>query len=629
MGSRKSAAEKLTQTQIDEIIKYFSFHTFCSTMRAFNLTRSALTILFNKYNIQQHSSSEAETLKHIELDGYDKLMNTISPEIYSKYEDVKSVELVCQFFNIKEYFVIYLLQKKNIDIIHTKINKPKIYHPPVSTWYDNLSKEIKESIIDYYLQPNTIKATAEKFGFTVHKIHIILDKSNIALHNLDIKNKLGQKVVRKNLEEKYGVVNVFQLNACKDKAKQTKKARYGDEAYTNRAKASETCLKKYGATSFLGSDQGKEAIKKYSQENYGTDYMFQSVAWQNDKVFRSKAAKTREANKYSEDNFSQLYLDIYNDKEKLSEFIAGKTLFQIADELDIKRDHAYYLLWKNNLLDKANLKCHFSSHYEDEIINFIGPELCIKSDRTVLSGWEIDIYIPSKKLGIEFNGTYWHSALYKDKNYHLNKSKLAEEAGIRLIHIYEHEWTDPVMQDKLKLMLDVALGRVDTRIYARKCQIKQITNQEAKELNDKVHLQGHRNAQITYGLFYNNQLVQLMSFSKTKYNRNLKDDNSWEIIRGCPGSNNIVIGGVSKLLAHFIKEQKPSQIFSYCDFNKFDGKSYEAAGMKFIGYTGPDMSWVMPDYSVIARKPKHHKELKELAVTQIFGAGSKKYLLKL
>lgn len=113
-----------------------------------------------------------------------------------------------------------------------------------------------------------------------------------------------------------------------------------------------------------------------------------------------------------------------------------------------------------------------------------------------------------------------------DKNYHFNKSKLAERKGIRLIHIWEYEWTDQVMQQKIKLMLDIALNKVKNKIYARKCQIKQITNKEASLLNEQVHLQGHRNAQVTYGLFYENKLVQLMSFSKTKYNRNLKDDNS-------------------------------------------------------------------------------------------------------
>ena len=117
-----------------------------------------------------------------------------------------------------------------------------------------------------------------------------------------------------------------------------------------------------------------------------------------------------------------------------------------------------------------------------------------------------------------------------------------------------------------------------------------------------------------------------MSFSKTA---NAKANGAeWEIIRGCPGSNNIVVGGVSKLFKHFVKAYNVNSVFSYCDFNKFDGKGYEALGMEFIGYTGPDMKWVMSDWSVADRNPKKHKEYKEQAIAQIWGAGSKKYLWK-
>ena len=138
-------------------------------------------------------------------------------------------------------------------------------------------------------------------------------------------------------------------------------------------------------------------------------------------------------------------------------------------------------------------------------------------------------------------------------------------------------------------MLKLFIGKIDNKIYARNCEIKQITNKEAKPFNETNHLQGHRNAQVTYGLFYEGKLVQLMSFSKTKYNRNLKNDDEWEIIRGCPGSLNLVVGGVSKLFSHFVRDYNPSKVFSYCDFNKFSGISYEKLGMKFIGYTSPDM----------------------------------------
>lgn len=240
--------------------------------------------------------------------------------------------------------------------------------------------------------------------------------------------------------------------------------------------------------------------------------------------------------------------------------------------------------------------------------------------------YEIDIYIPDLKIGIEYNGSYWHSSLCKDKYYHENKSKIAEECGIRLIQIYQHEWENLELRNKIIQMLRIAFNQVENKIYARNCDIKQISNLDAKLFNEKTHLQGHRNAQVTYGLFYNSELVQLMSFSKTRYNRNLKNDNDWEIIRGCPGSNNIVVGGVSKLFSHFIKDYNPDRIFSYCDFNKFNGKSYESIGMRFIGYTGPDMKWLLKSGEVVNRKPSRHSEYREDSMAQIWGSGSKKYL---
>lgn len=200
---------------------------------------------------------------------------------------------------------------------------------------------------------------------------------------------------------------------------------------------------------------------------------------------------------------------------------------------------------------------------------------------------------------------------------------MCEDKGIRLIHIYESEWYND--RDKIESLLRIALGQVQNRIYARQCEIRQITNAEAKPFNEKGHLQNHKQAEVTYGLFYNNQLVQLMSFSRNKYNRNLKSDTEWSIERGCPGSNNIVVGGVEKLFKHFIQDYKPTKIFSYCDFNKFDGRSYEAIGMVFDGYTGPDKYWIK-DGQMIRRSPNKYKYYKENADGVLYGSGSKKYV---
>ena len=94
------------------------------------------------------------------------------------------------------------------------------------------------------------------------------------------------------------------------------------------------------------------------------------------------------------------------------------------------------------------------SNLEKELIDFCKeyyPNL-IENNRTLIKPLELDIVIPELKLAIEFNGDYWHSTSFKDKNYHLNKTIECESKGYRLIHIFEHEWLNNKNEIKQKLI---------------------------------------------------------------------------------------------------------------------------------------------------------------------------------
>lgn len=569
MGNRKSAAELISEKQAQEIITYFSTHTFTNTAAKFNLSRSALTILLKKYGIKQHDSATAEVFKHLQLDRYDNMSDEDKLTILEYYK-TSSITLTCQHFNIKEYFLKYLINSYGCEK-HSKADEQKFTN---QIWYSP----------DWGTHKGKQKSTNTKE-------EIVAKAKQTKLERYGDSNFNNREQCKKTVQKIYGCDNVFQSTEIKEKATKTKLTKYGDAAFTNRKQAQQTCLKKYGATTYLGSNK-------------------------NTNLYHNKNTCNNE------------YLKCFYNKDYLAKVLtelSEQTCAALGTRLNIVYSQARHLVEKFNLTDIL-VTYRGMSHYEQEIADYIGVDLCERNNRTILNGKEIDIYIPSKKIGIEFDGTYWHSSLYKKRNYHIEKSKAAETAGIRLIHIWEYEWENPKMQNKIKLMLDIALGRVKNRVYARNCEIKQITNKEAVTLNEQVHLQGHRAAQVTYGLFYKGQLVQLMSFSHTRYNRNLEADTEWEIIRGCPGSNNIVVGGVSKLLKHFISDYHPSKIFSYCDFNKFDGRSYLAAGMQFVDYTGPDMKWLLQTGQVVNRKPRHHAELSKAAVAQLWGAGSKKYV---
>ena len=415
----------------------------------------------------------------------------------------------------------------------------------------------------------------------------------------------------KEVKEKIGIKNHENKETRVSKCRQTKRELYGDENYNNREKSKLTKKIRYNNENYNNRDKAKETTK----QRFGVDNIF----------YKINAEKSNIERMLDNSDYTDLFKELHQDREKAINYLMKNNLGYF--ELSKIFNAPYYTIqaWATRLDIKQyiNFKFDGKSHYEDEIVDFLQSlniTKIIRNSKEYLDGQEIDIYLPDYNLGIEFNGTFWHSDLYKDDKYHFNKSLLAQQKGIRLIHIYQYEWDNKLTKEKIKQLLKISLGKVERRIYARDCEIKQITNKEAKILNDSVHLQNHRNAQVTYGLYYKNELVQLMSFSRNKKYQ-------WEIIRGCPGSNNIVVGGVSKLFKHFIKDYNPDEVFSYCDFNKFDGKSYEAIGMKFIGYTGPDMKYIIKG-NVVNRQPSKYKELKSKIEARIYGAGSKKYLWK-
>lgn len=90
-----------------------------------------------------------------------------------------------------------------------------------------------------------------------------------------------------------------------------------------------------------------------------------------------------------------------------------------------------------------------SSHAERELADFVeklGLSI-VRNDRKILKGLEIDVYIPSIRLGIEYDGTYWHSdeVIQKRKgmsaaDWHRRKDSLALDEGVFILHVPEKEW---------------------------------------------------------------------------------------------------------------------------------------------------------------------------------------------
>lgn len=238
------------------------------------------------------------------------------------------------------------------------------------------------------------------------------------------------------------------------------------------------------------------------------------------------------------------------------------------------------------------------SKYENEIYEYIKELLpgsdIIRNDRIILTGNELDLYIPSKHVAIEFDGLYWHNELNKpDKNYHLKKTELSEKRGIQLIHIFEDEWT--YKQEIVKGRLKSILG-LSERIYARKCQTKRLEAKEALKFIETHHIQGKVGGSFYYGLIYNDELVAVMSFGNVRRNLGRKRaDGVYELLRYCSKTGVSVVGGAGKLLSKFINDVKPLKIISYADRRWSIGNLYEKLGFTFIRNTNPSYFYVLND----------------------------------
>lgn len=238
----------------------------------------------------------------------------------------------------------------------------------------------------------------------------------------------------------------------KEKIKKTNISKYGvDMPLKNKVikqKAIDTWNKNLGVDNPSKSDKVKQKVKKTNLEKFGVEYISQL-----DSTKKSLSSKMKENRDYMSickrehisDNleFKVNHLDItfLNIKEmSIYEFFCHKCESEFIINKNNLNDR---LKHKNTVCTNCNKVGSMDSDSERMLYEFVKEiynGLVLKNDRTILNGKELDIYLPDIKLAIEFNGIYWHSEIYKERDYHFNKSKLCNDKDITLIHIWEDDW---------------------------------------------------------------------------------------------------------------------------------------------------------------------------------------------
>ena len=238
---------------------------------------------------------------------------------------------------------------------------------------------------------------------------------------------------------------------------------------------------------------------------------------------------------------------------------------------------------------------HRKSDAENEItqilIDRLGDDNVFTRQRGIISKMkEIDIYLPSKKIGIEYDGCRWHTEQFgKDRYYHLSKTESCCKNGISLIHIFEDEYIHhaDIVHSKIRHIIGLDNSK---KIYGRKCSIKEISNKESKLFLDENHIQGFASSSIYLGAFHEDKLIGVMSFK-----RESRNDNKWELNRFATDIKICCVGVGGKLFKYFIKKYHPTMIKSFADRRwtvNEDNNLYTQIGFKFNGYTRPDYKYI-------------------------------------
>ena len=251
---------------------------------------------------------------------------------------------------------------------------------------------------------------------------------------------------------------------------------------------------------------------------------------------------------------------------------------------------------------------------ENEIKDYIATLTDEKPQKVkILDGKEIDLYYEKHNVGIEYNGSVFHASIGnvyndKDKYYHRDKFMCAKEHGIHLINIFDVDWE--TNKERIKTLLRYMFYD-NTKLYARKCIVKEIDKYTAKMFCNKYHLKGFTPiSTIYYGLYYKDELVSVMTFGRMRGKK--KSNTDFEMVRYCVKEDYNIIGGANKLLKAFEKEYNPKLVVSYSDNDYFTGDIYTKLGFENDGQCTINYYWYSDRVGEIKREACQVKKLKEL-----------------
>jgi len=309
-------------------------------------------------------------------------------------------------------------------------------------------------------------------------------------------NCLYKKRIKMSLE-KHGVPFPSQLQCVKDKYANTIMEKYGATCYPQSKEGIEKkkmTWEKNGYTHPMQSQLVKDKLKITNNKKYGADTPA------GNKKIAQKIKKTKRINLYDS------FIDSLNHKN-ISFLDTEKNYLDGEPDLQFKCNTCGSLFQssESSLVKCVKCKKIYNSIFEMEIHMFL-HDLGVKdiNINKKYNGKQIDIYLPEYNFGIEYNGLYWHSDKFNEKNQHQDKFLFFNTHDIHIIQILENHWADK--KEIIKSLIKNKINK-NKKTKLIDCIVQPITNIEYKKFIETHALYEFVEDINPIGWFFNNELL--------------------------------------------------------------------------------------------------------------------------
>ena len=355
----------------------------------------------------------------------------------------------------------------------SNMKKKKSYHNTCESKYgvDSYSKtdESKKKIRD---------AIKETFGVDNYSK---TDEFRKFMKNFNPIRKVGvkQKIKETNIAKR-GVDNPMKDNIIKEKVKNTCLKRYGVDNYSKTDESKifmkeigfgsdkfmrnmvKSIINKYGVDNYSKTDEFKEKVKNTCLKRYGVDNYSKTDEFKEKASYKIRKYLHEEAVKNIGEDYEILVfginMELFHKKCNKSFIVASYFVSQRKihnNEICVHCNPLY----KNWSTGEKNLLKFIRDNYSSEIMS---------NYKRIIPPFELDIYIPDLRIGVEFNGDYYHAnPRFYNKNYFNNKLKMKAEKiwekdrkkrdicfkkNITLIIVWEHDWNNNQEKEKERIL---------------------------------------------------------------------------------------------------------------------------------------------------------------------------------